>query len=256
MQDNIKNYYNQAIRKLGLSGRYSVSSDSFTGLSSDDIESVSTYAKKLYKEAHRQTKDITEIVQKINIIEALGGDATELKDKLQSSVPIFELVIGKDDISERYNRTFFDANGEPKVENESVKFDGNSYYRLTKRVPLKGKSFTLKALIKIDEIKKKNYLFGDGGRTKNKALHIGFRDENTFTVDFFSNGMNMEAKQEVGKLYDIEFSFNADTNEGVLNVNGVEAKHTFDGALEDEVSYLGRGLTSNFTGVLYSLSID
>jgi len=255
-------FYNTAIKNLGLSGSYALSTKKFVGIKDNDIATIEAEAEALHKRylaneiKLKKQQEIRKIIEEINEISMLGGDVTELKNKLQASVPIFDLAIGKDDISERYNRTFFAQKGEPKIENGAIKFDGNSYYRITKKVTLKGKSFNLKALVKVDEIKKKNYFFGDGGNTKNKALHIGFRDENTFTVDFFANGINMEVKQEVGKPYDIEFDFNADTKESILSVNGIEAKHTFDGALEDNGSYLGRGMTNNFVGSIYSLTLS
>jgi len=255
-------FYNMAIKNLGLGGSYALSSRKFTGIRDSDIASIEAEAEALYKrylaneiELKKQQKT-RKIIEKINEISMLGGDAAELKDKLQSSTPIFSLVIEKDKILEKYNRTFFESRGTPVVKDDGIVFDGKSYYRLSNRVKISEKSFKINALIKILEVKKHNYFFGDGGRSANKSLHIGFRSDNLFTVDFWADGMNLEIEQKKGELYDVEFFFDSDTKEGVLTVNGKSKKHTFKNLLKEGASFIGKAEAGNFNGELYSLCVE
>ncbi|MGI2909505.1 hypothetical protein [Tolypothrix sp. VBCCA 56010] len=70
-----------------------------------------------------------------------------------------------------------------------VYFNGNSFYN-TDLNYLAGKLYTI-AIVEARETTSQTYMFGQDNGGTNQALHVGYRDNTTFTLAQFGNDLNV-----------------------------------------------------------------
>jgi len=83
---------------------------------------------------------------------------------------------------------------------EGVKFDGRGALDIVPPVKLKGQDFEVDVTFTVEKVKNGNWVLGDmnatGDQSKDSAFHLGFRNENLFSVDFYGDGMNVKVPQQ------------------------------------------------------------
>ena len=253
-------FYNNAIAELGFSGYYV---DKFYNLTDTEIVQVEAKTDEIFtaelqivknREQLRQNKE-----EAINFMVAGKPVPTLLKNKIESTEKVYDFEFNfTKDKKEKYERTTLVETGTVNTGSEGAIFNGDEYFTFSNKPITKNKSFEIKATIKIGEVQDGNYVLSDGGSSDDKALHLGFRSNKTFTVAFYADDMNVTIEQVAGKIYNIEFVFNASNKKGVLTVNDEVFEHTYKAKYQDNISYIGRGAsaTSKFKGTIKDLKIS
>jgi hypothetical protein len=248
-------FYNLAMKELGLTGF-------FDELSDGDKQSVINKATELMNDYMQVVESKKQLEQNkkeaINFIVAGKPVPTLLKNKIESTGEVYDFAFDfTKDKKEKYERTTLVETGTINIGSEGAIFSGNEYFTFSNKPVTKNKSFEIKTTMKIGEVQNGNYVLCDGGSSTDKALHIGFRSNKIFTAAFYGDDMDVTVEQVAGKTYDIEFVFNASNKKGVLTVNDEVFEHTFKAKYQDNISYIGRGVSasSKFKGTIKDLKI-
>ncbi|MCZ7568702.1 MAG: proprotein convertase P-domain-containing protein [Ardenticatenaceae bacterium] len=83
------------------------------------------------------------------------------------------------------------TSGVSGVANQAALFDGSDdYVDAGSGIDLANKSFTVAFWAKRNAANRWDMAIGQGTDSNNRGLHLGFRDNNTFTCDFYGNGLD------------------------------------------------------------------
>jgi hypothetical protein len=126
---------------------------------------------------------------------------------------------------------------------DGVQITGKSAMGINPPVSLRGQSFEIEMEFRVDKVQPANWVLGDIAEDSKKgsALHMGFRSNDQFSIDFYHDMLNIKMPQVAGQWIKAIFKFNASTKVGTLAVNGKIAKKKFASAYDDNISFIGRG---------------
>ena len=254
-------FYNDARVVLGIDGWVDMHGNYGGGITPAQFNQIDQKAEEIFLEKKKEVDamlSVNELKRKALEFVIRGEQVPQkLSEKIKLGEEMAECVFDftsadpLEDKMYKYDIENYGAN----VDQNGAYFDGNAYMRISPKIPLKNSSFKIEASVSVSNVKNKNYFFGDSGSTRNKALHIGWRDEDTFTVDFWADGMDVNFPQEAGEDVVFVFEFNADTLEGKLTLNGIEFSHTFDGKLQDNAFLIGKAANGKFEGAMKNLKV-
>ena len=78
----------------------------------------------------------------------------------------------------------------PPVPASALNFDGSNDNITIEGVDISNQSFTIESWVKNERPNTDNIICGQGPAGGSTGLHIGFRSNNVFTMDFYANGLN------------------------------------------------------------------
>lgn len=136
-------------------------------------------------------------------------------------------------IATNYSVTGTDANGcksaIPAVSNVTVNvcavaaalnFDGVDDEVIIPGINLNNSSFTLETWAKRNSIGTFDIIFGQGNLATNAGLHIGFRNDNSFTFAFFNNDLNTTGTYADNNWHHWAATYDATSNTQKLYLDG------------------------------------
>ncbi|MEA3342432.1 MAG: LamG-like jellyroll fold domain-containing protein, partial [Chloroflexota bacterium] len=137
----------------------------------------------------------------------------------------------------------FQASGLESLDNESWGIDNVRVRVINSNVPLANVSFTAAFWTKRDA-DGADYIIAQGERTPNQGLHIGFRDDDTFTCAFYNDDLNTSAAYTDDDWHHWACTYDADTNTRTIYRDGQQAAQDTASADYQGVGPLqiGRGL--------------
>jgi len=175
-------------------------------------------------------------------------------DTLQTQIPSwnYQVPVGQSKTHDLHTSDF--DNCDCVEIGVKAEFDGSNNLVFLNQPRLKRKSFTIVSHLTVKKVKNDNYFLGDNGSSKNYVFQIGWKDKNTFRVDFGQNFFDVKVPQEL-KSYDIAFSFDYASKIGTLTIGDETFTHDFKTYYKDKFEYIGRGNDGYFVGTIKKLEI-
>ncbi|GAX44713.1 hypothetical protein NIES4075_57320 [Tolypothrix sp. NIES-4075] len=129
-----------------------------------------------------------------------------------------------------------------------VYFDGNSFYN-TDLSYLANKLYTI-AIVESRETTSQTYMFGQDNGGTNQALHIGYRDNTTFTLAQFGNDLNVSNEGYTNGFKSTIWIVSNNSRGKEIWKNGVKigANTNTDSLSTGSNGRLGRSVNNNFRG--------